>query len=497
MRRLAFLVGLSLFGCGNDSSPGGDGGVVPDSAALFCTDPGAIETVTCGSCGTTERFCTAEGEWVYGVCDEAGMCTPGTMQEVACGACGTQSARCTASCEWEAIGECSGEGGCEPGSRTRSADGCPSGEDREVLCGESCDFEPVGECLPNDCDEPGALETVSCGACGSQERFCTAGGTWEYSICEEEGECVPGTTDTTSCGNCGSQARRCTTECVWDSESCVDEGECAPGETERTSAGCPADQTRTLRCSDACVFEEVVECVSMPMECIPACDSGETCRPDGTCRCGSGPACRGGESCVDGECTSGGGDCPDEDRYGCQLVSPQCGCPSGRMCTVDRSARERVCLSEGSDREGESCESQSCRAGLACFGGVCRRWCESDRDCGGGSCSLERLDIDSMPLPFPADLCTISCDPLGSDCGSGACQITGSGDDAVTDCRTISTLPIPLICIINENCPAGQACVGMSCLPYCRVGVRADCSGTCTPLAGEPRVDGRIWGTCS
>lgn len=490
-KSLAVVVFLAA--CSSDMPVlGGDGGV-PDGAEEFCSDPGATETVSCGACGTTQRFCTADGTWAYGACDEGGMCTPGTTQEIACGACGSQMARCNSACEWEPVGECSGEGGCEPGTRTRSSDGCPEGEDREVVCGESCSFEPVGECLPNDCDEPGAFETIPCGACGEQERFCTAAGTWEYALCEEEGECVPGTIDEASCGMCGTQARRCTTECRWDADACADEGECEPGETLRTGDGCPPDQTRTLQCNASCDFEEVVECVSMPMECVPACAAGETCRPDGVCRCGSGPACGAGERCEGGLCTSDG--CPDAELYGCRLVSPQCGCSGTRMCTVDRTARERVCLTAGTGREGDACDTYGCRAGLACFGGVCRRWCERDADCGGGTCTLERLDIDGTPLPFPANLCTIACDPLGDDCADG-CQITGSGDDAVTDCRSYSPLPIG-VCILNENCPAGQACVGMVCAPYCRVGVAGDCAGTCTALAGEPRYGGRVWGTCS
>lgn len=433
------FVSCVLAACSSDKPVLGEDGGIPDGAESMCTEPGALETVACGTCGTTERFCTVDGTWAYGACEgESGTCVPGTTQEIACGACGTQMARCTSACEWEAIGECSDGAGCEPGTRSRSSEGCAAGEDREVVCGESCAFEPVGECQPNECDEPGAFETISCGACGLQERFCTAAGVWEYTVCEEDGVCVPGTTETVECGECGMQSRRCTTECRWDAGACIEDDEC------------------------------------MPDECVPACTGGATC--------------------VDGVCVSG--DCPEAELYGCGLV-PQCGCSGSRMCTVDRTARERVCITAGSGREGDACDSYGCRAGLACFGGVCRRWCNGDADCGGGTCSLERLDIDGAPLPFPADLCTIACDPLGSDCGDGACSISGSGDDATTDCRSVTELPIPFGCIINENCPAGTACVGMACQPYCRVGVTGDCSGTCTPLTGSPRWEGRVWGTCS
>ncbi|MEM7609043.1 MAG: hypothetical protein AAF411_27150, partial [Myxococcota bacterium] len=289
------------------SACGGDGGDPEEP----CDSPGTTETVSCGSCGTLERFCSAGGVWVPGICNEPiDACEPGTTEDRACGNCGTQTARCNATCEWEAIGECEGGGICAPGARSQSGEGCGSGETREVLCSDRCEFEPAGECESNECDMPGATETVDCGSCGTTTRFCTAAGVWEFGICNEPSDaCEPGTTQMVACGNCGMRESRCLASCQLEAGECLGEGVCAPGALMTTSDGCPAGQERTLRCTDGCAFEEFEGCVG-PSTCSPACDPGERCMA-GTCQCGSGPACSGSEICSGGRC---------EEPTGCGMV---------------------------------------------------------------------------------------------------------------------------------------------------------------------------------
>ncbi|MEM6956596.1 MAG: hypothetical protein AAF645_12960 [Myxococcota bacterium] len=288
----AFILAAFLAqACGGGSDPG-----------EACEAPGSTETVACGSCGTLERFCSAGGVWVPGVCDEpVDACEPGATEDRTCGNCGTQRARCNASCEWEPEGVCEGGGLCAPGERSQSAEGCGSGESREVLCSDACEFEPAGDCTSNECDSPGASETVACGNCGTTTRFCTSTGVWEFGICDEAPDaCEPGTMQLEPCGNCGMRENRCLTSCELEAGECMAEGVCAPGALMTTSDGCAAGQERTLRCTDGCAFEEVDGCVG-PTECSPACDAGERCDA-GTCRCGSGPACTGRDMCIEGRC---------------------------------------------------------------------------------------------------------------------------------------------------------------------------------------------------
>jgi hypothetical protein len=253
-------------------TPDGDGSV-PDTDAFMpedmgvdmgepCDPPGALETVSCGMCGTAERFCTAAGIWEMGICEDEGVCMPGTTQDIDCGMCGSQAQRCTTACVWENMGSCSSEGECAPGETTRTGDGCPADETRELTCNASCTFE-AGACEPDPCTTPGAIEDVDCGLCGTRERFCTAGGVWTYGACEDEGVCMPGTLSSIACGMCGMQSARCTDACQWDpTEACMAEGTCSPGEQTRTAAGCPSGQTRVLECDASCGYSIEVEACS-------------------------------------------------------------------------------------------------------------------------------------------------------------------------------------------------------------------------------------------
>lgn len=111
-----------------------------------CEDPGTVETIECGRCGTAERFCTSANVWEYGLCGGEGVCDPGTSEDVACGNCGTRRARCTTSCEWTDTGECSDEGECAPGSMRSSSEGCDPGEARVETCNAECSYE-AGMCV--------------------------------------------------------------------------------------------------------------------------------------------------------------------------------------------------------------------------------------------------------------------------------------------------------------------------------------------------------------
>ena len=225
-----------------------------------CDAPGTVEDVSCGSCGMAERFCSAAGVWEYGPCEGEGECAPGTSRSGDCGNCGTRTERCTAACIWESTGGCTGEGECTPGSSTTTGDGCPAGQLQELTCSDMCMFETTSACSADSCGTPGVIESIPCGLCGTQERFCNATGVWEYGACTGEGVCMPGTTSAVACGMCGNQEARCDTSCNWVATgSCTGEGVCTPGQRTRTSAGCPAGQTRLLECGAGCGYTIQVE----------------------------------------------------------------------------------------------------------------------------------------------------------------------------------------------------------------------------------------------
>ena len=228
-------------------------------AGSLCTTPGTVETVACGMCGTVDRFCTAAGTWAYGACEgESGECAPGSTRESACGSCGTQSQRCTVACAWEDTGECTGEGVCAPGSSTRSGEGCPAGQTREVACSDACAYAPASACMVDSCSSPGSLETVACGRCGTQQRFCTSDGVWEYGLCSGEGVCMPGATRTAACGRCGMRTEACDASCDWiPFGTCEGTGACCVPSTEQVDLLFLVDNSNSMAEEQASLTAEI------------------------------------------------------------------------------------------------------------------------------------------------------------------------------------------------------------------------------------------------
>ena len=66
-------------------------------------------TTICGNCGI--QTCAADCSW--GVCADEGVCAPGAIDTQTCGNCGTQIKTCQVSCAWPAVWEsCEGQGAC-------------------------------------------------------------------------------------------------------------------------------------------------------------------------------------------------------------------------------------------------------------------------------------------------------------------------------------------------------------------------------------------------
>ncbi len=213
-----------------DAAIAEDASFAPDvgvDAGEACTTPGTAETVSCGDCGTTDRFCTAANVWAYGPCTGEGVCTPGTSMPHACGMCGTHVERCTTTCGWDTSLPCTGEGVCAPGTTTRTTMGCPVDQSRLLTCDLTCAYV-AGTCEMSLC-VPGTVTRVACGMCAMAVRTCDATGHWVDAACTDEGVCAPGSSGSRPCGLCGTQMTRCDTTCtVQPFGVCTGEITCGP-----------------------------------------------------------------------------------------------------------------------------------------------------------------------------------------------------------------------------------------------------------------------------
>lgn len=212
-------IDAALLDAATHDAPMPDAFVPRIDAGEPCATAGATQMMACGNCGTLTRICSA-GFWTYGACTGEGTCAPGATRSVACGFCGTQEQTCAGGCAWDTTASCAGETGtCRPGTRVRTAAGCPPGESRLATCDGTC-AEAGGACEAPVCTV-GATGTERCGFCGTRGRTCDAFGQWVPGICQDTGLCTPGSTETNACGGCGTQTRTCQPSCTWVADPCV------------------------------------------------------------------------------------------------------------------------------------------------------------------------------------------------------------------------------------------------------------------------------------
>jgi hypothetical protein len=110
------------------------------------------------------------------------------------------------------------------------------------------------------CSTPDVTASKACGACGTTQTLCVAGGddsgtaTWgPYGTCENEkvGGCIPDTTQ--ACGNCGTQT--CSKYCTWGACTGEPVGACPAGTVDYTTASCTVANTyRARTCSPTCAW---------------------------------------------------------------------------------------------------------------------------------------------------------------------------------------------------------------------------------------------------
>jgi len=175
-----------------------------------------------------------------------------------------------------------------------------------------------------------------------------------------------------------------------------------------------------------------------------------------------------------------GGMLPPCDEDPCKIMPPQCGCPSGEMCTVNGSTGQRVCAPEGTAAVGETCGGSTginCAPGALCvtLGGgaspisTCRRFCTDDNQCDGfgGICQLQLSDAQMNPIPDM--MCSENCD-LVSNSG---CSVPGTkcwillDDEAVpnrffTACGNAGNGTLGTSCTEEHECAPGFGCVSFT-----------------------------------
>jgi cysteine-rich repeat protein len=223
----------------------------------------------------------------------------------------------------------------------------------------------------------------------------------------------------------------------------------------------------------------------------------------------------GGEGGEDGEARDADADALDA-RDGWECVdpvcdlAPQCGCESGRKCTL--IGADRGCTSSGFLSEGRMCTSDvECGAGLYCAPAVatttllCHRFCAVDEDClGGGSQCLVPVSGGS-PARTLATLCTVNCDlESGSGCPEGTrCKIFSNADgDYLTDCSgTVGDGRVGHACTDEADCAPGFFCPPPpyeNCMQYCvRPGGYCEGGYTCKAFDPPVMIGTREYGYCN
>lgn len=326
---------------------------------------------------------------------------------------------------------------------------------------------------PMPCDSPGALERVACAACGTVERFCTAGRVWSYGLCESAGECAPGTFGTESCGRCGTRRTRCTTECVFESAGeCEDEpeGACMPGERTRTTQGCPPGSSQDAVCDEACRFRPTDRCESD--ECATPGEVEEVaCGLCGTRRrtCSTDLLWQ-YEPCMnEGVCEPGGmrevscGACGTRQERclaSCEWDSAA-SCIEGE-CMSDAGVSDagRVRGDGGVDACGASRENALSTVGCNGFAVGEPAPNEPDGTCTEGSCLTPNATCET-PLIGPPLRCLVSCSQAETyistgDCPTGyRCFNLGGSARCFRDCDGTHPCPTGFSCDGEGSCIRG------------------------------------------
>ena len=194
--------------------------------------------------------------------------------------------------------------------------------------------------------------------------------------------------------------------------------------------------------------------------------------------------------------------CPPPAAGGTCNVFPACGCPAGQICYPDTPATGLTCEATAGLGEGAACNGKGCASSLGCFGGVCKRYCQSDSDC--PAIDTARACAQTTWSPgvdiLGVLVCARVCDPVSPQsprspllaCPAGfGCTAGGTSLPGATDCESQSGTGITgSACSTDDDCIPGYYCsVGNTCIKYCYT--VADCpTGTTCISFSTPNYAG-------
>lgn len=190
----------------------------------------------------------------------------------------------------------------------------------------------------------------------------------------------------------------------------------------------------------------------------------------------------------------------------CDFVNPST-CSSGETCVVKCSGDGVAlgqCIAAGTGKDGDLCRVNSdCERGSQCFtyacGRICRKFCNSDNDCPGGTCS-RKVSCDGKASQ--QRFCSRGCDPRGAakDICQGDLRCLMFNEFPSCDCtETTRTKGDGVACEFTTDCLPGFMCVMTGtatpvCRPICKRSA-PDCAAgrTCVELS-DPRY--MVWSAC-
>ncbi len=368
--------------------------------------------------------------------------------------------------------------------------------------------------------------------CVTRPNFCTD----QYAFyCRASDTCWPSAVACSTVFNCGTSTspdyRACMTAGLHP--SCTDSTTCLPatgGEGGRNDAGAGGaggsggKADAGLQCTDPAypvycgslgavpagcwspgtVCSTVTNCGTSAAPSYAACSTpgyhpdcgGTNCVPDSTGVDGGNLR---GDGSADGMLdvrTADALGCPTPAAGGTCNVFPACGCPAGKICYPDTQATGLVCLATAGLGEGAACNGKGCAAGLGCFGGVCKPYCQSDSDCPAVDTARECAPTywDSTSTIAGVFVCVRVCDPVSPQsprspllaCPAGfGCSSAGTSYPGASNCvQQPGTGVSDSACSEDADCTPGYYCsVGGTCIKYCYTSVDCPTGMTCVSFS--------------
>ncbi|MEZ4227503.1 MAG: hypothetical protein R3B13_41575, partial [Polyangiaceae bacterium] len=209
---------------------------------------------------------------------------------------------------------------------------------------------------------------------------------------------------------------------------------------------------------------------------------------------GSGGAGSGGQAAAGA--SDAGGRCAPPPSGACTFL-PHAGCATDETCVPFEPPQ---CCIAGDGAENAPCAGDnSCKVGLVCVGGTCRRFWKTSTDCptatqhcyGFGSSAAAAIcsTLTQCDLLAPWKVCPqgVGCVPVGN-----------SGGNTIVDCVEAGDGIGPGTCINSplEWAP-GYVCNQGKCQQWCRLGA-SDCPQPlqCTQIPLPVSIAGATYGGC-